>query len=87
MSFPVYVFPVEGVPKEEWVGTLDVKCGWAQEWDPPVIPSCIDPRGCQDPPVRTDRVWGSWEDAEEPIKDVGTVYWYECRKGETFILT
>ncbi len=85
VSFSVYVFPVEGKDKSEWVGSMEVKCGWAKEWDPPKVPSCVDPRGCKPPPERNDRVWGSFEDLEEPTTDVGDVYWYECRKGKWVI--
>ena len=76
----IYRFPNKDVPKDEWVDTFDVVCGWENQWDPPVVPGCVDPRGCQEPPLRTDRIWGSYEDTYGSL-EVGSLYWYECRKG------
>ena len=46
-----YRFPqYDGTPKEQWIDTLDTKCGWANTWDPPEILGCVDPRGCHEPP-------------------------------------
>ena len=35
------------VAKESWKGTLEVKCGWGKQWDPPEVQGCVDPRGCR----------------------------------------
>ena len=63
---------------------LDVACGWENQWDPPEVSGCVDPRGCKLPPPRNSRIWGSYEDLhkdrENPL-DVGNVYWYSCRTG------
>ena len=77
----IYRFPQEGIAKEDWLSTLDVKCGWANQWDPPNVYGCVDPRGCEAPPERTNRVWGSYEDTYGPT-EVGDMYWYECREGQ-----
>ncbi len=79
----IYRFPQDEsiTPKKDWSDQLTVVCGWENEWDPPYIQGCVDPRGCQPPPARTDRVWGSFEDSPFGFLDVGTVYWYECRRG------
>ena len=45
------------------------------------VPQCVDPRGCKEPPLRNDRIWGSYEDSKTKSLEVGTVYWYECRYG------
>ena len=42
--------------------TQDVVCGWENQWDPPELAGCVDPRGCKLPPPRNDRIWGSYED-------------------------
>ena len=59
-------------------------CGWENQWDPPELAGCVDPRGCKLPPPRNNRIWGSYEDdykkRENPL-DVGNVYWYQCRQG------
>ena len=53
-----------------------------EDWSwPDTLPECIDPRGCKEPPFRNDRIWGSYEDSKLKSLEVGTVYWYECRKG------
>ena len=73
---PIYRFKDDDQKdKTQWSRTLDVKCGWEKQWDPPILPPCVDPRGCPLPPSRNDRIWGSYED--DPIKsiDVGAVYW------------
>lgn len=76
----IYKFPLEKVEKSNWQPTFDVECGWANQWNPPIVTGCVDPRGCQAPPNRTSRVWGSYEDTYGST-DVGMMYWYECRKG------
>ena len=45
------------------------------------IPSFI--QHFREPPLRNDRIWGSWEDDEAKSKEVNKVYWYECRAGTT----
>ena len=79
-NFPfvsVYRFKDDSVKnKELWSRTLDVKCGWEKTWDPPILPPCVDPRGCPIPPPRNDRIWGSYEDDLVKSIDVGAVYWY-----------
>jgi hypothetical protein len=55
--FSVYRFIVPTLDKTEWPSTLDVKCGWNKEWDPPVADGCVDPRGCQPPPARNSEIW------------------------------
>jgi hypothetical protein len=78
----VYKFPDDSISdKSKWSSTLEVKCGWGKAWDPPTIIGCVDPRGCKDPPKRTDEVWGSFEDSPTKSLDVGTSYWYSCRAG------
>ena len=34
--------------------------------NPETVPHCVDPRGCPLPPLRNDRIWGSYEDKEYP---------------------
>ena len=85
-----------GRPKEKWEMFAELECGWGKEFIRSVprshktpekwprlnkMPACVDPRGCKDPPYRNDRIWGSWEDSKDKLRDVGTIYWYECRKG------
>ena len=79
--FPVYRFSNPAVPKLEWEDTLNVKCGWGKEWEPAIADGCVDPRGCQPPPPRTSIIWGSFEDSDTKVLDVGTSYWYSCRLG------
>ncbi len=55
--FSVYKFIGPTLDKTEWPITIDVKCGWNKEWDPPVANGCVDPRGCQPPPARTSEIW------------------------------
>ena len=74
------VFPVEGTPRDEWRNTLSVQCGWNQTWDPPTVPRCRDARGCQPPPARNERIWGSFEDSADKSLDLGAMYWYNCRE-------
>lgn len=77
----IYRFPqYDGTHKDDWKDTLDVKCGWGNQWDPPSFFGCVDPRGCKPPPPRTDTIWGSYEDTYGSL-DVGMTYWYECRQG------
>ena len=77
----VYRFAQDGVPKKDWISTLEVKCGWANHWEPPNVYGCVDPRGCEPPPPRTERIWGSYEDTFGST-EVGNTYWYECRDGK-----
>ena len=79
----IYRFPQEdNTPKDQWENTLDVVCGWENQWDPPIVPGCVDPRGCELPPPRNERIWGSFEDTNGlGSLDVGSSYWYECRDG------
>jgi len=58
-----------------------MKCGWAKQWDPPTLLGCIDPRGCEPPPSKTDDIYGSYEVSDTKPLDVGTTYWYSCRAG------
>ena len=60
---------------------MEVKCGWAKQWDPPTLMGCIDPRGCQPPPSKTNDIYGSYEVSDTKPLDVGTTYWYACRAG------
>ena len=60
---------------------MQVKCGWAKQWDPPNVPGCVDPRGCAPPPPRNDEIWGSYEESATKNLDVGSTYWYSCRSG------
>ena len=46
-----------------------------------MLVGCVDPRGCQIPPLRTNTIWGSFEDSETQDLDVGSSYWYSCRTG------
>ena len=46
-----------------------------------MLVGCVDPRGCQTPPLRTATIWGSFEDSETQSLDVGSSYWYSCRTG------
>ena len=78
--FPVYRFSNPAVLKLEWEDTLNVKCGWGKEWEPAIADGCVDPRGCQPPPPRTSTIWGSFEDSDAKVLDVGTSYWYSCHK-------
>jgi len=34
----VHRFPDPTKPKADWIFSIDVKCGWGKEWDPPVVP-------------------------------------------------
>ena len=77
----VYRFPNYSLPKSEWSSTLQVKCGWAKQWDPSSVSGCVDPRGCTNPPPRSDTIWGSFEDDPVQNVDVGSSYWYSCRSG------
>lgn len=85
-----------GRPKSKWEQFAYIECGWEnqfvrpppashkkpEDWPwPHTLPECVDPRGCKNPPPRNDRIWGSFEDSKKKSLDVGTVYWYECRKG------
>ena len=75
--FAVYRFKDDNEKdKTKWSRTIDVKCGWEKQWDPPILPPCVDPRGCPLPPPRNDRIWGSYEDDLIKSIDVGAVYWY-----------
>ena len=51
----IYRFADPDLPKEEWKDYVDVVCGWDNQWDPPIVPGCVDPRGCQAPPPRNER--------------------------------
>jgi hypothetical protein len=77
----VYRFPNFSLPKSEWTSTLEVRCGWGKQWDPPTLLGCIDPRGCQPPPSKTKEIYGSYEVTDTKPLDVGTTYWYACRAG------
>jgi hypothetical protein len=67
--------------KSKWSSTLEVKCGWGKAWDPPKVLGCVDPRGCKVPPLKTNEIWGSYDDSPTKSLDVGTTYWYACRAG------
>ena len=78
----IFKFPNYDIPKTQWSDTLDISCGWNNTWNPPTVLGCIDPRGCQPPPARNDRIWGSYEDyLPNPNLEVNAVYWYQCRRG------
>ena len=94
--FPEPPEEVGGRPKKDWDRTAFAECGWNNQWQrmaPPshkkpelwpyltTVPQCVDPRGCKEPPLRNDRIWGSYEDSKTKSLEVGTVYWYECRYG------
>ena len=85
-----------GRHKDDWQGYTSVECGWGKKWQRvaptnhkkpekwphlTTVPECVDPRGCQEPPYRNDRIWGSYEDNPARTLEVGTIYWYECRRG------
>ena len=77
-----YRFPQhDGTPKEEWKESIDVVCGWNNKWEPSEITGCVDPRGCKEPPGKTDLIWmAPYKDDYGPL-EVGKTYWYECRYG------
>ncbi len=79
--FTVYRFPNFSLLKSEWCSKVEMKCGWAKQWDPPTLLGCIDPRGCEPPPSKTDDIYGSYEVSDTKPLDVGTTYWYSCRAG------
>ena len=73
--FLVYRFQNSELPKDSWTDTLEVKCGWGPQWEPPIADGCVDPRGCPLPPLRTSEIWGSYEDSSTKATDVGSTYW------------
>jgi len=84
-SFSAYKFPNASMSKANWTNLMKVTCGWGQVWNPPVVPGCVDTRGCPRPLPSTMEVYSSF--ATDPLKilDVGMKYWYSCRVGK-FIL-
>ena len=77
----IYRFPQnDGTPKKDWKDTLEVVCGWENQWNPSEVFGCIDPRGCKPPPPRNNIIYGSYEDTYGSL-EVGSVYWYICRDG------
>ena len=67
---------------KDWARKMWVSCGKAKAWDPPTIPVCMDKRGCQTPPLRNDKIWGSFEDSPTQNLELGSTYWYACREGK-----
>ena len=68
-------------PQKEWVNKMSVRCGKGKKWDPPSVPECKDKRECQEPPLRNQRIWGSFEDSHTKKLSIGSTYWYTCRNG------
>lgn len=81
------MFPDHQKPKEEWRNTLEVRCGWAKQWDPPEVPECVINRGCSMPPHSNDIIYGSFDSDSLKSLDVGAHYWYSCRSGMEILIS
>ena len=89
MYYNVFPDPLgKGIPEKEWKSILDVKCGYSNMWDPPVVPGRVDSRDCKAQPPRNDRLWRSYEDFLNGDLSVASSCWHTCRKrnGACFIL-
>ena len=41
--------------------------------NPENVPQCVDPRGCPLPPLRNERIWGSYEDKDKGLEGLCTL--------------